>query len=157
MPMYTEKGRLDWPTWIASGFGIGFAPQAPGTLSTMIIALVYGSLPVLEPLYVAIAAVVLFAVGVPLCKHAEDQLGTHDPGAVVWDEFTGFAVAVLYLPQTWPVILGALLAFRIFDVFKPFPGGRAQRLPHGWGIMMDDIVAGVWANLAVRAALEFIF
>lgn len=160
MPLRTGKGLLDFPTWFACGLGIGFAPQAPGTISSLILALVYGFLPDFEPYYVAIAAGVLVVIGVPLCTHAEKQLGKHDPGAVVWDEFAGFAVAVLFLPHEWPVIMGALVAFRMFDVFKPFPGGRAEKLPRGWGIMMDDLVAGVYANLTVRAvmaALVFLF
>lgn len=157
MPLHTEKGRLDWPTWFACGLGVGFAPQAPGTISSLILALIYGFLPEIGPLHGAIAAGVLVVIGVPLCTHAEKQLGTHDPGAVVWDEFAGFAVAVLFLPHTWPVIMGTLVAFRMFDIFKPFPVGRAQKLPRGWGIMMDDLVAGVYANLVVQAVLVFLF
>ena len=157
MPLHTEKGPLDFPTWFACGFGVGFAPLAPGTIFSFMLAVLYGCLPAIEPLYGAIAVVVLTAVGVPLCAHAEDKLATRDPGAVVWDEFAGFAVAVWYLPQTWHAIMGALVLFRVFDVFKPFPAGRAQKLPGGWGIMVDDLIAGVYANLVVRGALTFIF
>ena len=106
--------------------------------------------------YLALVVATALA-GIWICQQASDRLGVHDHPGIVWDEFAGFTVAVLYLPQEWPVIMGALIAFRIFDVFKPFPGGRAQKLPRGWGIMMDDLVAGVYANLAVRAAIAVLY
>jgi phosphatidylglycerophosphatase A len=80
----------------------------------------------------------------------EEALGVEDPGPVVIDEVVGMFVSLLWLPATWPVILAAFLAFRVFDIVKPWPAGRLEHVPGGWGVMADDVMAGVYANLAVQ-------
>ena len=102
-----------------------------------------------------IIAASLCLLGVYLCGHAEKLLG-HDAGSIVWDEFAGFAVAVWAVPKSWPVVLAALMIFRFFDIVKPPPAGAAQRLPGGWGIVADDVVAGIYTNLALRGLLLLI-
>ncbi|MCK4771671.1 MAG: phosphatidylglycerophosphatase A [Candidatus Latescibacteria bacterium] len=155
MTLETKKGKLTFRTWIACGFGVGFAPQAPGTIATFFLAVVYGFLPELDPILGVIIAASLCLLGVYLCGHAEKLLG-HDAGSIVWDEFAGFAVAVWAVPKSWPVVLAALMIFRFFDIVKPPPAGAAQRLPGGWGIVADDIVAGIYTNLALRGLLLLI-
>ncbi len=152
MSLRTLKGIITFPTWIACGFGLGFAPVAPGTIATLVLALVYCCMPGISVLAGGIAAAVLIGVGIPLCTAAEKQLG-HDAGAIVWDEFAGFAVAVWALPKTTEAIVAAVILFRLFDILKPFPANRAQRLKGGWGVMLDDVVAGIFTNLVVRGLL----
>ena len=152
MSLRTRKGELTVGVWTATGFGLGFAPGAPGTVGSAGIAIFWGILAISDPLTGALIALGLATVGVPLCGRAEDHLGK-DAGAIVWDEFAGFAVAMIGLPGSWPVVALGFALFRLFDISKLFPGGAAQDLPGGWGVVVDDVVAGVYANLAARAVL----
>ncbi len=135
-----------------ASFGyVGFAPFAPGTVGSaaaflLIVPLRMIGVPALE----CAAAVLLGLGGVWRARVAERRLGVEDPGPVVIDEVVGMMVSVLWLPSTWPAFLAAFLAFRAFDIVKPWPAGRLERLPGGWGIMADDMMAAVYANLAVR-------
>jgi phosphatidylglycerophosphatase A len=83
---------------------------------------------------------------------AERALGRKDPGAIVIDEVAGMALAVLLLPRTAGVLLAAFVLFRVFDVVKPYPANALQRLRGGAGVMLDDLVAGVYALVALLAA-----
>ena len=90
-------------------------------------------------------AVVLLAVGVWAAGKAEDFFGRTDPGQIVLDEVVGQILTVLLIPSlTWKWLLGGLLLFRALDVLKPFPARQAERIPRGWGIMLDDVIAGVY-------------
>jgi phosphatidylglycerophosphatase A len=100
----------------------------------------------------AAASLALFAVGVWAAGEAEKFLGRTDPGQVVVDEVVGQMVTFLLIPHaTWPWLVGGFLLFRAFDIVKPFPARQAERIPRGWGIMLDDVIAGVYglAGLAV--------
>jgi phosphatidylglycerophosphatase A len=83
---------------------------------------------------------------------AERALGRKDPGAIVIDEVAGMALSVLLLPRTAGVLLAAFVLFRVFDVVKPYPANALQRLRGGAGVMLDDLVAGVYALVALLAA-----
>jgi phosphatidylglycerophosphatase A len=155
MPLHTKRGQLTFRTWIACGFGTGFAPIAPGTIATFFLAVVYGFLPYLDPVLSGLCVAAICILGVYLTGHAERFLG-HDAGSIVWDEYAGFAVTVWYIPKTWEVVIGAFILFRIFDVLKPPPIRAAEKLPAGWGIMADDVLAGIYANLALRALITVI-
>ncbi len=161
MAITTKKGPIGFPTWIACGFGLGFAPLAPGSISTLFLVFMLGAAGPIEPVPHAIIIAAMFVVGIPVCNIAEQKLG-HDAGSIVWDEFLGFAVATWGLLQTypeqnsWTVIIAAWASFRIFDVIKLWPVNAAEKLPRGWGIIGDDLLAGVYANLAVRAVLEWV-
>jgi phosphatidylglycerophosphatase A len=80
-------------------------------------------------------------------------LGAHDPGFVVIDEAAGLYVTMIAMPITPWTIAGAFFLFRLFDILKPPPAARAERLPGGLGIVLDDLIAGIYANLALRAAV----
>ena len=161
MTIETKKGRIGFPTWIACGFGLGFAPLAPGSVATLFLIPLFGLLGPFDPLFHAGLAVVMIAVGIPLCNQAEEKLG-HDAGSIVWDEFVGYAVALWGLQryQTefswWALVVAAWAAFRFFDVIKCWPASAAEKLPRGWGIVTDDLIAGIYANLAVRAGVEWL-
>lgn len=137
--------------WLASGLGVGLVLPAPGTMGAiwgLPLAWCYTLLP--GQVGGWLAAVAVIAVGVPLCGRAATDLGRKDPGPVVWDEFATVPLAFLLVPITGPVI--ALIGFglhRLFDITKPWPCNRLERLPGGWGIMLDDVAAGLYAAVAL--------
>lgn len=78
---------------------------------------------------------------------------TPDPSIVVIDEIVGMWIALLFVPKTLPAVVVAFVAFRVFDIIKPFPAARLEAVPDGWGIMLDDVVAGIYANIATHLIL----
>ena len=101
----------------------------------------------------AVAVVLVFALGVAAAGHVARRLGIEDPGLVVVDEVVGMWVSLLGVPFTGVTAIAGFLLFRVFDVFKPYPARDLESLPGGWGIMCDDVMAGVYANLLLRAGL----
>jgi len=138
---------------LASGFGLGRSPRAPGTLGTLAgvpFALLWACLPPAGGLAVLLLAV---PVGAYICDRAETADGTQDPGWIVFDEMVGFWVAVAWLPPGWGTYGAAFVLFRLFDILKPPPAGWVDRhLPGGWGILLDDVVAGVFTRLLLALA-----
>lgn len=138
-----------------ASFGyVGFAPVAPGTVGSaaaipLFLLLRWAGSPWLE---VSVCGVLVVA-GAWSARLAERALGVEDPGPVVIDEVAGMLVSLLFLPGTWPIIFAAFIAFRIFDIVKPWPAGRLEDVPGGWGVMADDVMAGVYANLTVQVLL----
>jgi phosphatidylglycerophosphatase A len=148
--------------FLGSFFGLGLAPFAPGTFGTLGgVALGWLALQ-LEPgtatqIYLGVTIAVLFGVGVALGHRAERDWGKKDPGGFVIDEVAGYLIALLFLPlhaQPFLVLGGAFLAFRLFDISKPPPCKRVEHAPSGWGIMLDDVVAGIYANLLMQAVVR---
>jgi phosphatidylglycerophosphatase A len=104
----------------------------------------------------AAASLALFAVGVWAAGKAEEFFGRTDPSQVVVDEVVGQMLTFLLLPHAgWKWLVGGFLLFRAFDIVKPFPARQAERIPRGWGIMLDDVVAGVYA-LSVLAVIGLV-
>jgi phosphatidylglycerophosphatase A len=138
-----------------ASFGyVGFAPVAPGTVGSaaaipLFLLLRRAGSPWIE---IAVCGVLVVA-GAWSARLAERALGVEDPGPVVIDEVLGMLVSLLFLPGTWPVIVAAFIAFRVFDVVKPWPAGRLEDVPGGWGVMADDVMAGVYANLTIQILL----
>ena len=136
---------------LATGFGTGYGPIAPGT---------WGSLPGLGLAFgldrcagrwAVLGGGLFFAVaGVWAAGRAEALLGEKDPGRVVVDEIAGQMVTLLFLPTTMPMLVVAFLVFRVLDVFKPWPARRLEDLPGGSGIMADDLMVGLYANLILH-------
>jgi phosphatidylglycerophosphatase A len=132
---------------------IGMAPVAPGTwgsaagLCLLLLVRVAGG-PGLEAMLLAAVLV----VGVWSATLVERHCGRRDPGSIVIDEVAGVLIALFWIPVTALGFLVAFLAFRVFDILKPFPVRAAERLPAGWGVMADDVVAGLYAYLTVRMA-----
>jgi phosphatidylglycerophosphatase A len=136
---------------IATVGGVGHVPFAPGTVASTVTALALGVLtPSRLALLVAVLAVIL--VGTWAAQEAERVLGGKDPGAIVIDEVAGMAVSVLAVPLTPAVLAVAFVLFRVFDIVKPYPANALQRLPGGVGVMIDDLVAGLYALLLVLGA-----
>ncbi len=139
---------------IASFFGIGFFPIAPGTAASFVLILLYKyfihswSLPVF-----IIVGLLIYAVGVLTASVAEAASKREDPRFVVIDEILGQWIALFMLPPSWPIVLAAFFLFRLFDIIKPLWIKRAEKFSSGWGIMLDDILAGMYAGILVNAYL----
>lgn len=142
---YSTQHR-SWIHWLAFGLGTGTAPRAPGTVGTAA-ALLF--LPVFGMMSwpVQIAWVVLTGlVGIWLCDRTARDLKVHDHPGIVWDEFVGLWIVFIAVPLTWCNILLGFLLFRFFDVLKPWPiSWLDRRVKGGFGIMVDDVLAGLMA------------
>ncbi len=138
--------------WLAFGFGSGFASKAPGTLGSAAATLLY--LPLAElPLTIYCVLVALgFLAGVWICGSTSTQLGVHDHGGIVWDEFVGVWITLTAVPPNLSGMLFGFLLFRLLDIVKPWPINWADRMVHGgFGIMLDDAIAGILASACLQA------
>jgi phosphatidylglycerophosphatase A len=135
---------------IATCCGIGFIPVAPGTAASLAIALVYKLFlfRLSWPFYL-ILLVVLSALGLMASAIYAAELGHHDPRRIVVDEASGQLLSLIAVPATWAACGLSFILFRLFDIVKPFPIRRTERLPGGWGIMADDLVAGLMARIVL--------
>jgi phosphatidylglycerophosphatase A len=140
--------------WIATGGFSGYAGIVPGTVGSLVGLLLYLPLAA-SPVLVRLAALVaLFFLGVFASSRLEEIWKIKDPKPVVIDEIVGMWIALLFVPHEVIYFAGAFVLFRIFDIIKPFPGRQAELLKGGWGIMLDDVVAGIYANVAIQAVLN---
>jgi phosphatidylglycerophosphatase A len=132
--------------FLAFGLGSGAAPKAPGTFGTLAAVVIYLLLPDMSvPVYIGFV-VVAFAIGVWLCGKTADDIGVHDHGGIVWDEFVGFWITMLLVPDGWLWIVLGFILFRAFDILKPWPiKWLDEKVAGGFGIMIDDVLAGVMA------------
>lgn len=136
---------------LAIWFGCGRVPIAPGTAGTLGALPLYWLLHELGALGILCGALVIVAIGVWAATHVARTRAEHDPQIVVIDEVAGMLVALVPSSGGWSVAIG-FIAFRIFDQWKPWPANVCEaRLPDGWGIVMDDVAAGVWAALLLVA------
>lgn len=139
---------------IATCCGIGYFPAAPGTCATIAgLGLVY----VLKDagwIYLAVI-VILCAAGMAAAGHLEKVLKEKDPGIVVIDEVVGIMIAMAGLPITWPVVISGFFLFRAFDMFKIYPINRCEAIPGGRGILLDDVVAGIYTNIVLSIAVRW--
>lgn len=142
--------------WIGTAGGVGFVPFASGTLGSAVglgVVAALGAIPV-APAYgtalLAVSAALLFIAGVWSAGETEKFLSRKDPSPVVIDEVVGQMITFLLWPHAaWKTLLAGFVLFRVLDIAKPFPAGRAERLAAGWGIMVDDVVAGIYALIAL--------
>ncbi|MEW5900564.1 MAG: phosphatidylglycerophosphatase A [Acidobacteriota bacterium] len=139
---------------IASFFGLGFFPVAPGTAASLAIVLLYRYFlfrwdwPYLLVLFLGL----LFLGFISSSAYAR-ELGQSDPRRVVIDEASGQLLVIFLVSPSWLLVLLAFFLFRFFDIVKPFPIRRVEKLPAGWGIMADDLVAGLMAKAILHAYL----
>ena len=147
-------GRAGW--LLGTALGLGLFPVAPATLASLVAVAVYGVLPIGgdSPAFLALIAASLL-VG-PWCCGSLTSETDPDPKRAVWDEVAGVWLTCLFLPKTLPWLAAAFLLFRVLDVLKPWPIREYERLPGGYGIMADDVAAGVLGaailNLVYRLA-----
>lgn len=137
---------------VGTFFGFGRIPGAPGTWGSLAGACCFyfmlGKPQVLIPLLVA-----LFFLGVWVSGQMEKMLRQRDPSCVVIDEVCGVGIAMLGIPQIalqWPYLIMSVLLFRIFDIWKPYPIRKIETLPGGWGVMCDDLLAGIYAFIWIK-------
>ena len=142
---------------LATFFGVGLVPLIPGTAGSAVAALAYKL--VLHglqwPLYVLLF-VALFLAGAAASAAYAAELGRPDPGRIVVDEVCGQLIASALLPGTWIAAAVSFALFRFFDIIKPWPIRRLEKLPGGWGIMADDVAAGLAAAALARLALLWV-
>lgn len=140
--------------FLAFGFGSGLAPKAPGTFGTLAAIPVWYLFAQLPLWGYLLATLAVIAIGPWLCGRTSRDMGVHDHGGIVWDEIAGFLVTMIAAPVSWPALLLGFLLFRFFDVIKPWPIGWLDRRVHGGtGIMLDDLLAGVYAAVLLQVAL----
>ena len=145
--------RLAWI--LATWFGCGLSPVWPGTVGTFAALPIYFAVRAHGAAAILASAAVITLVGVWAAGVVCDSSGKHDPQVIVIDEVAGVLVALAAAPASFAGAALAVVLFRLFDVTKPFPARAAERLPRGWGVVIDDVVAGMWAAavvLVLRAA-----
>ena len=139
---------------LATGFGSGLLPKAPGTFGTLVAI----------PLYVMISGfgmatywvtfMSLFLIGLLICKKASEVLNVHDHPSIVWDEIVGYLITMYSLPQNWTLVIAGFILFRIFDILKPWPIRMIDKtVKGGLGIMLDDVIAGAAANIVLQIGI----
>ena len=154
----TFNQLLRSPTMLlAFGFGSGLSPKAPGTFGTLAALPFWWLLQGLSPAWYLGVVAITFAVGCYLCGAASKRLGVHDHGGIVWDEMVGYWLTMFMAPAGWGWALYGFVLFRLFDIAKPQPIGWADRRVHGGvGIMLDDILAAVYAAAVLQVTAYFI-
>jgi len=139
---------------ISSFFGIGFFPVAPGTLASLITILIYKYvLYQLKWPFMLSLFLVIYLLGVAASSRYVSIFGKHDPGEVVIDEVLGQLVALFLLRPSWIMVLSAFFLFRFFDIIKPLFIKKAEKFSKGWGIMLDDIVAGIYTSIILNIVI----
>jgi phosphatidylglycerophosphatase A len=137
--------------FIATAGYAGYFPIAPGTVGSAVGLLVYALVWWTGSTAVEVVLIAgLFALGVWAGTIAERYFGGVDPGPIVMDEVVGMLITLAFIPVGWSAALAGFFLFRVFDVIKPFPAGRFEALHGGLGVMADDAMAAVYANLSLR-------
>ncbi len=161
--MTTSADRLPKPDLsnpvqlLAFGFGSGCAPKAPGTVGTLMAVVLYLPLMQLSTFWYGVMLLLASVSGVWICDRASRQLGVHDHPGIVWDEFAGYWLTMWMAPDGWVWIIAGFALFRFFDIIKPWPiGWLDRRVGGGLGIMIDDILAGVFAWICLQSLHQFL-
>ncbi|MBF0123639.1 MAG: phosphatidylglycerophosphatase A [Candidatus Omnitrophica bacterium] len=140
--------------FLATFFYVGKCPVAPGTLGTLAGLLIAVALHSWPAAYVGVMILVT-VLGFLACGPAEKALGKKDPGCIVIDEVAGIMVALFLLPLSWPVIVIGFFLFRAFDMFKIWPANRFENMGGAAGIMLDDLMAGIYTNIVLLIAIRW--
>lgn len=133
--------------FLATGFYSGYSPIAPGTAGSLVAILLGFLFPQKSYLQIVVIGSLLI-VGIGICQRAEKAFGRKDPPQIVWDEMVGMWIALIFLPRSLEFVIAAFVLFRFLDIWKPFKA--IERLPGGYGIMLDDVLAGGLTNLALH-------
>ena len=143
--------------FVATGAFVGYAPVAPGTFGSALgLAVLFVVRHSLSPSGEGATLVLLAGIGVWSASEAERHFGRTDPGYIVIDEVVGMLVTLAFLPVNAMGILVAFLLFRLFDIVKPWPARRFERLHGGLGVMLDDVMAGIYAHLVMRGIVNLL-
>jgi len=134
--------------FLSTAFGSGYSPVAPGTAGLAVGVFLYLGLSHFSWVWIVLCTVITFFIGVWVSAQTEKFVQQEDPGCVVIDEVVGQWIALFLVPLTTFNVVLAFILFRFFDIVKPFR--RAEKLPNGWGIMLDDVIAGIFANATLQ-------
>ena len=139
---------------IAVFFGVGFIPIAPGTITSLIVVIAYWLFlsQLAWPVFLLMMCL-MFLLGVFVSSVYSSTLQQKDPRSITIDEALGQMIPLFLIKPTFVLLAAAFLLFRFFDIIKPFPVNRAERLPSGWGIMADDVVAGLCSGILLNIYL----
>lgn len=145
---------------ISTVLGAGYSPLAPGTAGSLVAFIIFWLLPQINIFVWLFAIILLFFVGVCTATATEreqiEKVGNergHDPSIIVIDEFVGMLIALVAIPHNIYFMIAAFMLFRLFDIVKPFPINISQKLPRGWGVMIDDVIAGIYSNMLIQIFL----
>ena len=139
---------------VALGLGSGLAPKAPGTFGTLAAVPLYLLLSSLSLNGYLLAVALITVLGIYACDYTSKKLQVHDHPGIVIDEFAGFLITMIAVPVSWPWLLAGFIAFRFFDIIKPWPiSWLDKHVAGGLGIMLDDIIAGVFALILLQLML----
>lgn len=143
--------------FLSFGFGTGYIPKAPGTAGTLVGVALYIPLQFLSDIIYAVVLVMMFLLGCWLCAKTSAVLGTHDHGAIVWDEIVGYLLTMLAAPVGWAWIVLGFLLFRLFDILKPWPiSWFDKQVKGGFGIMLDDVIAAIFGLIIIQIIAYFL-
>jgi len=141
---------------LATGFGAGFSPLAPGTTGTLIaipLYLFFSSIP--SPIF-ELTIVAFFFLASWISDKAQNHWGKKDDRRIVIDEIVGFLITMLWVPRTTLFVIAGFFLFRFFDVIKPPPLRRLEKVNGGYGVVLDDVAAGVYANIVLQIVRLFV-
>lgn len=142
--------------FLSLGFGSGLIPFAPGTFGTLAAIPLYLIIWKLSILQYSVVVLGLFVLGVFLCQKTTDALGVHDHSGIVFDEIVGFMITMIAVPHDWKWIVAGFVLFRLFDILKPWPISWLDKKIHGGlGIMLDDVLAGLFALVCMHLLLMY--
>lgn len=143
----TVKQVLTDPvSFLAFGFGSGLVKKMPGTIGTLAAIPLYLVFIQTELWLYSLLTILVTVVGIWICDNAANKLGEHDFGGIVWDEIAGFLITMWFVPFSWMAVLIGFALFRFFDILKPWPiKWIDQKVSGGLGIMLDDVLAGMFA------------
>jgi phosphatidylglycerophosphatase A len=153
----TPKQILSDPVlFLAFGFGSGLSKKAPGTLGTLAAVPVYWLFAQADIVVYSLLTLIVIISGISICGRAAEKLGEHDFGGIVWDEVAGYLITMWLAPPTWQALVLGFALFRIFDILKPWPiRWIDQSVKGGLGIMLDDVLAGVFAAIVLLLAVDW--
>ncbi len=143
--------------FFALGFGSGLAPVAPGTFGTLMAIPLYLLLMQLSPGGYLLILLLTFLLGIAICGVSARKLGVHDHPGIVWDEFVGYWLTMFMAPPGWLWLVVGFVLFRLFDILKPWPIRFIdQRVSGGLGIMLDDILAGIYSLIILQCVVYWL-
>jgi len=146
--------------YVATGLGVGLFPFAPGSFGSLLALILVALLYPAGFLWQVATAILITAAAIYCGGWLAEAEGEEDPSMVVADEIAGQWIVFIGFPTSmlgWPALLAGFLLFRAFDIWKPWPANRLESLPGGWGVVMDDVMAGIYANIVLQILFRLIF
>lgn len=142
--------------FLAFGLGLGFSPYAPGTFGTLLGVIIYVINYYTLTINLALLSFILFCIGIYICGKTARDINFHDHPGIVWDEVVGYLITMIFIPFSLFNLFLGFLWFRVFDILKPWPIRKIdESVNGGFGIMFDDVLAGVYANVVLNLILYF--